>query len=145
MNKQFANYEISLAVKELGFDELSLAYFWISKKGHLIEFMYCGEPTQISETNVAAPTWQQVIGFLNGILYKSHDKAAYSPEWIYFDGRDYEKLEKDVLTAIKIIKDGLPGKGGTVFNITLEEGELDMFTKYGVTSIQKGNTNYKLK
>lgn len=113
MKKQFVTYEIALELKELGFDEECCGAYKIRTNGDKafsqIQFM----KPNYSKWDVYVPLWQQLIGFLNGILYKSHDKTAYSPEWIYFDGRDYEKLEKDVLAAIKIIKDGLPGKGNT--------------------------------
>ena len=65
MNEQFVTFEIALKLKELGFDEECLAYYWLMNKD-VREFMYCGEPTRISKdkTHLALPLWQQAVDWL---------------------------------------------------------------------------------
>ena len=59
MEKQFATYEIALAVKELGFNERCLTTFDDGILNLDIEW-FCLN-SELNEGYVAAPLWQQVI------------------------------------------------------------------------------------
>lgn len=87
MNKQFITYEIALELKELGFDEECFGRFDICDTEELkeiygVDYFFTPIHNYFNSDckNIKAPLWQQIIGFLNVILCKSHDKATYSPE-----------------------------------------------------------------
>ena len=68
MKRQFVTYEIALALKELGFDEPCLARFTAQKDLVTSGCYTDSDPimlgvcnSDIHESNVAAPLWQQVI------------------------------------------------------------------------------------
>ena len=56
MEKQFATYEISLAMKELGFDEECFGYYRNDNK-----FFYFGEDSRVQKDSILSPIWQQCI------------------------------------------------------------------------------------
>ena len=103
----FCPYEQALKLKELEFDEECLASYhntkiigyekesWLVLNEDSDQFL---ESTFICK----APLWQQAISFLNGKLYEEHDKAAYSKEWLYYDGKNIEKIEQDILKVIEL-------------------------------------------
>ena len=107
MEKQFVTYEIALKLKELEFDEECLASYhntkiigyekesWLVLNEDSDQFL---ESTFICK----APLWQQAISFLNDKLYTEHDKAAYSPEWLYYDGRSIKIIEQDILKVLEL-------------------------------------------
>jgi len=70
MKKQFATYKIALAIKELGFTEECMAFWFNREKKLSIENQYKGllmcESNRNSDFNVdsnytSAPLWQQVV------------------------------------------------------------------------------------
>lgn len=85
MKEQFCTYEISLKLKELGFDEECLAIYANNEKDHL--FFLGG--TQIIEFNYSlkVPLWQQTIDWfrkkygyyinIHQIFYNKNEKIAY--------------------------------------------------------------------
>ena len=127
MKKQFATYEISLALKELGFDERCLGHFDIQSK-----VLYVGDTEMnvsvLSEILLPAPLWQQVIDYFrekHQIIIAIHayhdlddmdevdqilwDFALWDKDWN--DTSDYtyyhsyeEAREAAILEAIKIVK-----------------------------------------
>lgn len=130
MKKYFVTYEIALALKELGFDEISRfgseTSLYNSKGEHIFYsnygFMYSG----LSDGYISAPLWQQVIewfrnihnihisipnyydgwridirGFKQNIDVEYHSKPGMCLEDYY------EAREQAILKAIEIIKNKL--------------------------------------
>lgn len=72
MKEQFVTYEISLKLKELGFDESCLAYYLgnggfvalSQNKTYFIGEKNSNFTTEFDLNNCAAPLWQQVIDWL---------------------------------------------------------------------------------
>ena len=82
MKEQFVTYEIALALKELGFDEKCIAFYYIfdDEEKFLI--------STISNTNsswdngyISAPLWQQVIDWFR----EKHDIVIEIARQKYFD------------------------------------------------------------
>ena len=64
MQEQFCTYEISLKLKELGFNEECLGYYHVNE-GYTKGYAFCySENTRTSDCSVLAPLWQQVIDWL---------------------------------------------------------------------------------
>ena len=132
MKKQFVTYEIALALKELGFDETCIARFTAQKNlvtsgcytdSDPITLGVCN--SDIHESNIAAPLWQQVLDWLRtehniiigvhrtertveGFMYMYYvENWGYddivSEYWDYFKTFE-EAREAAIVEAIKIVK-----------------------------------------
>lgn len=95
MKEQFCTYEISLKLKELGFDEPCLGYYEVSNnlesgfRLRFIEHEDSNPSKQPSNKDCLAPLWQQTFGWLR----KKHqiniiiiDPLSYN---ITYPGRNY--------------------------------------------------------
>jgi hypothetical protein len=66
MKKEFCSYEISLKLKELGFDETCLGMFIPEINGKVeLEYNGCITNNEMFDKCIAAPLWQQVWSFLD--------------------------------------------------------------------------------
>ncbi len=92
----FCKYEISIKLKELGFDKKCLAFYSKSLQGVLHGNMWNGNPIEMGlpdnsiHVDCYAPTWDQVNTWLRDIhkmeirISSAGEKDIY-PKWI-FDG-----------------------------------------------------------
>jgi hypothetical protein len=103
MKEQFCTYEISLKLKEIGFDEDCLAYYKDTKivgvnrwdrKDFEFHYISLKEITNITSEIVLAPLWQQVIDWL-------HCKGVFiiinmdiTSMWVYQIGPGFPPMEK---------------------------------------------------
>lgn len=107
MEKQFATYEIALAVKELGFDEPCICYFY---GGELqIDFINNINVTQaliVRFDEIGAPLWQQVIDWLfekhNIVIQKNFIGYSVVTPFKMFGNR--YSIDEAILKAIELIK-----------------------------------------
>lgn len=60
MQEQFVTYEIALKLKELGFDEECLGFWWTYSDKYEPEF-YISKTEKQKEKGLLAPLWQQAI------------------------------------------------------------------------------------
>lgn len=102
INSQFVPYELSLKLKELGFDEPCLAFYTQNAYGSFAQkLQYFVEPVDGINSDhvfVAAPLWQQAARFLNSISDNQIN--------ITINGKDdYEGLCKKFEKAIKYLRD----------------------------------------
>ena len=114
MKNQFCSYEIAKQLKELEFDEECLCTYAKNDKRFMRnpgtnmldepieDAPYYWQNSKVHESVICAPLWQQAISFLNDKLYTEHDKAAYSPEWLYYDGRSIKIIEQDILKVLEL-------------------------------------------
>lgn len=115
MVKEFCSHEISLKLKELGFDEPCFG-IWINK-GSRVDVMYVAKQDDVwmAEQNegILAPLLQQVIDWFRekydiiidiGKIYNGTDNwhFALNYEWEYFEGTYYEAREAAILKAIEV-------------------------------------------
>ena len=109
MDKQFATYEISKKLKELGFNEECLGLYWhTSNKPHNGTFALAFNVLKDTQKYcIAAPLWQQVIDFL---WNKYHIVITRNPEsvydfnsWILRNDDNTYTLKQAILKAIEII------------------------------------------
>ena len=128
MKNQFATYEISLKLKELGFNEECLAFFLMRNDLRIKEYKESGNKNSAFYNNTvcSAPLYQQIIDWfrekynihilVSGRLIDSPESKVYVweiygdfkelPEELY-DGinKDYYKArEQAILKAIELIK-----------------------------------------
>jgi hypothetical protein len=86
MEKEFVNYEQSVALKELGFDEPCIKYYWTDgmfSKGYENPFNYNKRDNVIS-----APTFSQAFRWFRE-KYKLHQNIEqYYGEKFYFNIKD---------------------------------------------------------
>ena len=127
MEKEFIPYEQALALKELGFDEPCLAFYWITGKFYITAeyHNYVGfhKQNQLGDYNydsISAPTFSQAFrwfrekynlkGFVSPVEYL--DDTADTYHWCiyneYNSGNDqltYEEAELECLKKlIEIVK-----------------------------------------
>lgn len=109
MKDQFCNYEISLKLKELGFDDWCFCFYNDSKK--LLYFTGYDVCTYqlledmiftYGEEDLKAPLLQQAIWFLNKKLLKL-GYEGYNDVYLRTDGVLDKKLNMDILKAIELI------------------------------------------
>ena len=93
MKEQFATYEISLSLKELGFDEDCFCYYAKPYPDERIEFNYAAISYGFVKQNhsilqkCSAPLWQQVIDWLESknilisIYYDKVDKSYFKKDY----------------------------------------------------------------
>ena len=131
MNKEFVPYEESLALKELGFDEKCLAFFFdedfelnvkestgdlVPKK---INSGFKREPQRLQDMMVSAPLWQQAFRWfrekhgLESIVQKSknyqgfkykifrYSEDEYVENTLLFSGHEYETYKEAELECVR--------------------------------------------
>lgn len=123
MKEQFCTYEISLKLKELGFDEPCLGYYEVSNylefgfRLRFIEHEDSNPSKQPSNKDCLAPLWQQAITWLfkkldfyypylkievfsdgSGTWYQPKDEGNNELEI------DFDNLEQAILKALELIK-----------------------------------------
>jgi hypothetical protein len=125
MKEQFVNYEIALELKELGFNEPCLGYYYDKKLDHFALFGVIEGKIITNKNNnvILAPLWQQVIDWLREKKYVNIEIRMNYPEYKYFytignignetfqyvskETFNYkEAREKAILQALKLIKGG---------------------------------------
>jgi hypothetical protein len=90
MNKEFVNYEIALALKELGFDEPCLAYYDESlyfPENDNIYGTFCNQP--IDTSYCSAPLYQQAFRWFRekyGYYYPIHRITNNTNQVLYSIG-----------------------------------------------------------
>lgn len=67
IEQQFIPYELALELKELGFDEECLMYWYKANNGHELVF----EKTQTFQPYISAPLWQQAFDWFREKGYES--------------------------------------------------------------------------
>jgi hypothetical protein len=121
MKKQFCTYEISLKLKELGFDEKCMATYMLHACGDVNPFEYnldyatkvqlhhglCSKNSDYINDWIAAPLWQQVIDWFRDVhnleinVFKSiikcyHDNELALPHYC-FDIEDAFQYSDDYI------------------------------------------------
>lgn len=99
MKNQFVSYEIAKALKELGFNEECLGYYYFSVPMELYVASTYKIVSPINLDIIWAPLWQQAILWLNKVGSEKHINI-----YISSDFTDLTKLELEILKAIEIIK-----------------------------------------
>ncbi len=103
MEKQFVTYEIAKKLKELGFDEPCLAWY-CNNMNILYANLYNGNPIEGNnppmpkQIDYYAPLWQQVYEW----IYEKHN-LVFNFQYKHKGGYDLEKMEKEILSALKYI------------------------------------------
>jgi hypothetical protein len=135
MNKEFAPYEPSLALKELGFDEPCFGYYGENQK---LIWKSGYEPWINSERNLvdnhfaAGPTYSQAFRFFRekynisySIDWMSRSLEFYNGYYVHFRGINGNKINQENFI---VLNDELPPKGYGVYK-TYEEAELACLIK----------------
>ena len=127
MREQFCTYEISLKLKELGFDEPCLGYYEVSNylefgfRLRFIEHEDSNPSKQPSNKDCLAPLWQQVIDWfrekykINCVVgYTDNDKEEFMAvidrpnQDIDYNMNStesyYEAREQTILKALELIE-----------------------------------------
>lgn len=100
MEKQFVTYQISLKLKELGFNEPCLGYFNIETK-ELIDKKWNQHPNKSSWT-INAPLWQQAIDWFETekhIIVEEHLYYSYNKQMWGIANSNHPDYENDILTT----------------------------------------------
>jgi hypothetical protein len=90
MKEQFAPYEIALKLKELGFNEECLAWYYYDEEDNTAQLCYQRE---VYVNYINAPLWQQAIDFLFE-KYDVYIDIRYEHEWNY---RIYSTKTLDII------------------------------------------------
>jgi len=104
MEKEFIPYEQALALKELGFDESCLAYYfhsefsyWIMNSGS--EYKHCANE-YFNNNEVSAPLYQQAFRWFR----EKYDMCSFIQR---FEGRVYDyEITSDIFKEVTDFKDG---------------------------------------
>jgi len=100
MKNQSVSYKIAQELRELGFAEPCLCYYWRTKDTFHYDYRsVIGKNHNQLPTRISAPLWQQAIKFLNGIGYIKHINVYIKSDFI-----DEKVLELEILEAIELIK-----------------------------------------
>jgi hypothetical protein len=99
MKEQFLTYEQSLTLKELGFDELCIAYYdqWVNTNNEVKQMFRVGEVNGVFDNITPAPLYQQAFKFFRekyGLISKINWISAL-PKHNTFAGL-IENTEKEV-------------------------------------------------
>ena len=81
MKEQFCDYETSKKLKELGFDEECIAYYWANKD----TFHWIIPPAKDHNklpTRISIPTWQQVKQWIYG-TYQAYIQLDFDNDGYY--------------------------------------------------------------
>lgn len=127
MEKQFVTYEIALELKELGFNEHCIAFYYLfeNEEKFLISTITNTNSSWGKDTHMSAPLWQQALEFLRQnhinieIAYQAinlwrasafcifkKDTDVDFREIFFIDKETYEEArEQAILQAIELIKD----------------------------------------
>lgn len=120
MKNQFINYEISLDLKELGFNEECLGYYICRNSSYGIDdLLITSEYVDLlpfDSSSCKTPLWQQAIDWLReshnitidiAKIYNGTDNYHFAINliWEYFEGTYYEAREAAIIKAIEIIKE----------------------------------------
>jgi len=118
MKEQFVTYEIALAIKELGFDEISRfgteTSLYDNKGLHIFYSNYGMYYSGLDKGYIYAPLWQQVIDWFYVkhkfiIYYGTDDWSLVTPKesFLYnelINTSVYEKWEQAILKCIELCK-----------------------------------------
>ena len=119
MKKQFVNYEIAFALKELGFNEECFGWYYLNNPDY-IEYERC-KLKDCTDIHISAPLWQQAIDwFEKRYIYISFFKVSTgSDEWeiaysIEYLPKETWMIKRRALSFERIdsFKDGLSSYSG---------------------------------
>lgn len=117
MKRQFVTYDIALKLKELGFNEECIGFYYLyeSKEHFLISTVYNTNSSWEDKISMSAPLWQQVVDWLRekhdividiARIHNNSDNYhfAINLQWEYHEGDYHQAREQAILKAIERIK-----------------------------------------